>query len=64
MPPAERSIRDGAYYLVRTADGGVLEKVILPATTKRLLIVEEGAALVSIGLTSDIRTRVDLVDLR
>jgi hypothetical protein len=46
------------------SDGGVLEKVILSATTKRLLIVEEGAALVSIGLTSVIRTRVDLVDLR
>jgi hypothetical protein len=58
------SIKDGAYYLVRTDDGGVLEKVLLPARTKRLLIVEDGAALLSIGQTSDIRTRVDIVDLR
>lgn len=59
------STRDGAYYLVRTADGGVLEKVLLPATTKRLLIVEDGSGLLSIGLTSDAtRTRADLVDLR
>ena len=58
------SIKDGAYYLVRTADGGVLEKVLLPATTKRLLLIEEGRVLVSIGLTSGGRTRVDLVDLR
>jgi hypothetical protein len=62
---AYMSIKDGAYYLVRTADGGVLEKVLLPATTKRLLIVEGGGALLSIGLTSDAsRTRADLVDLR
>jgi len=42
----------------------VLEKVLLPATTKRLLIVEGGGALLSIGLTSAGRTHVDLVDLR
>lgn len=47
------------YFALRLADGGVLEKVYLPSSSTRLLVVEGGAALLSLGAT-----QAALVDLR
>jgi hypothetical protein len=48
-----------AYYVVRLADGGVLEQVFLPTPTTRLLLVDGGATLLSIAAS-----RVDAISLR
>ena len=47
------------YFKLRLADGGVLEKVFLPTAPARFLIVDGGAALLSLGAT-----QAALVDLR
>lgn len=48
-----------AYYVVRLSDGGVLEQVFLPTRTTRLLVVNGGGTLLSIGAT-----RVDAIALK
>jgi hypothetical protein len=48
-----------AYFVVRLADGGVLEEVFLPTPTTRLLLVDGGATLLSIATN-----RVDAISLR
>lgn len=48
-----------AYYVVRLSDGGVLEQVFLPTRTTKLLVVNNGATLLSIGAT-----RADAIALR